>query len=225
MVKKMVTQSADKPVSQLTQLRRRIAGRLEQGFYSEFRGYGLRRDLDKAQEKSQAKIPLYVRPLKEDDLDILLPSDADLEPSEKQQIVWRRHFYKKVPKGCMVAVDARNDTPCYMQWLIGSDDNPLLQRFKCFPWLEKNEALLEQAYTIPSHRGLGIMSAAMTEIAELAPNLGAKYVLTFVDQKGVASLKACKRAGFEPYLSHRRTQLGYGTIVRNNFQRIENVSF
>lgn len=220
----MVTQSADKPVSQLTQLRRRIAGRLEQGFYSEFRGYGLHRDLDQKVEKSQAKIPLYVRPLKEDDLDILLPSDADLEPSEKQQIVWRRHFYKKVPRGCMVAVDGRNDTPCYMQWLIGSDDNPLLKRFKCFP-RQKKMALLEQAYTIPSHRGLGIMSAAMAEIAEHATSLGARYVVTFVDQNGAASLKACKRAGFEPYLSHRRTQLGYGTIVRNNFQRIENVSF
>jgi GNAT superfamily N-acetyltransferase len=201
-------------------LRQRIKGRFEQGFYSEFKGYGLRRDLDQPLQKPLAKIPFYIRPLRMEDLDILLPTETNLEYSEKQQITWRRHFYKKVPNGCMVAIDGRNDIPCYMQWLLGSDKNPLLTQFKCFPYLGKKEALLEQAYTIPSHRGLGIMSAAMAEIAELAPNLGARYVLTFVEEKGAASLKACQRAGFLPYLEHKRVQMGYGMIVRNSFKKL-----
>jgi hypothetical protein len=204
----------------MARLRQSIAGRLQQGFYSEFRGYGLRRDLAWPLEKPRAKIPLYIRPLKAEDLDILLPLTANLEASEKQQIAWRRHFHKKMPNGCLVAVDARSDTPCYMQWLLGPNDNPALARFKCFPFLEKKEALLEQAYTVPSHRGLGVMSAAMAEIAALASGLGAEHVLTFAGEKGKISLKACQRAGFVPYLLHRRIQIGYGTVVHNSFKRI-----
>jgi hypothetical protein len=64
------------------------------------------------------------------------------------------------------------------------------------------------------------MSAAMTEIAALAPNLDAGHVLTFVAEDGHASLKACQRAGFEPHLLHRRIQIGYGTIVHNRFTKI-----
>lgn len=210
---------ADKLAYQAARLRQKVAGRMQQGFYSEFMGYGLRRDLGQPLEKPQAKIPLYIRPLKVEDLGILLPLMSDLEDSEKKQIIWRRHFYKKIPNGCFVAIDARTDKPCYMQWLLGSNDNPSLARFKSFPRLERKEALLEQAYTIPSHRGLGIMSAAMAEIAERAEDFGAEHVFTFVEGKGKASLKACRHAGFEPYLLHRRIQIGYGTIVRNSFRK------
>jgi len=206
--------------SPAARLRQRIAGRLEQGFYSEFRGYGLLRDLSRPLENPQAKIPIHVRPLKIEDLDILLPLTTDLEASERQQIAWRRHFHKKIPKGCYVAVDSRSDTPCYMQWLLSAKDNPALARFKCFPVLKKNEALLEQAYTIPSHRGLGVMSAAMAEISALASGFDARHVLTFVDENGHASLKACQRAGFEPYLLHKRIQIGYGMIVHNRFKKM-----
>ena len=211
---------ADRLSFQAARLRQRIAGRLQQGFYSEFRGYGLRRDLARSWENPHAKIPLYIRPLNAEDLSILLPFTDDLDAAEKLQIAWRRHFHKKIPKGCIVAIDARSDTPCYMQWLLSSRDNPVLAQFKCFPTLKKNEALLEQAYTIPSHRGLGIMSAAMAKIAALAPGLGSEHVLTFVDKESRASMKACQRAGFEPHLLHRRIQIGYGTIVRNRFKKI-----
>jgi RimJ/RimL family protein N-acetyltransferase len=45
---------------------------------------------------------------------------------------------------------------------------------------------------------LGIMSAAMALIAERATEVGARHVLTFVDQHNIASLKGCQRAGFHP---------------------------
>jgi RimJ/RimL family protein N-acetyltransferase len=214
----------DRLAFQAARLRRRIAGRMEQGFYSEFRGYGLRRDLSRPFEIPRAKIPFYIRPLKAEDLDTLLPLTGGLEASERQQIAWRRHFHKKMPKGCIVAVDARSDRPCFMEWLLSSRDNPGLARFKHFPALKRNEALLEQAYTIPSHRGMGIMSAAMAEIAALATGLGAEHVLTFVSEEGKASLKACQRAGFEPYLLHRRIQIAYGTLVHNRFEKINSPS-
>lgn len=201
-------------------LKRRVAGRLEQGFYSMHCGYGLRRDLCRPFDRPRARIPIYVRPLETSDLDFLLPAGGDLPAAEEQQIRWRRHFYKKVPRGCYVAVDRRINMPCYMQWLVGSKDNDLLKYFKCFPRLADEEALMEQAYTIPSHRGLGIMSAAMAEIAERALDFGARYTVTFVPEDGAASMKACRRAGFAPYTFHQRIQIGYGAVVLNFFKPI-----
>ena len=208
--------------TQVSRFKRRVSGRLEQGFYSEFRGYGLRRDLSEPLKKPLARIPISIRPLALKDIDILLPLEGNLADDEKKQIRWRRHFHQKVPNGCYVAVDDRSDTPCYMQWLIGFKDNELLARFKCFPQIKRSEAILEQAYTIPTHRGLGIMSAAMAGIAERASDLAARYVLAFVEEKGAASIKACKRAGFQPHLLHSRIQIGYGIVVRNTFTGLSN---
>jgi RimJ/RimL family protein N-acetyltransferase len=83
-----------------------------------------------------------------------------------------------------------------VQWLLGVRDNDFIARLGGFPALEADQALLENAYTPPAFRGLGIMPAAMAAIAEHASELGARYVLTFVDQHNIASLKGCQRAGF-----------------------------
>ncbi|HTK85380.1 MAG TPA: GNAT family N-acetyltransferase [Patescibacteria group bacterium] len=207
--------------AKFSRFKKRVEGRLEQGFYAETRGYGLRRDLAEAWPAPKAKIPISVRPLEISDLSLLLPLEGNIPPEEQQQIRWRRHFHKKFPHRCFVAVDERNDRPCYMQWLVYADDNDALERFKCFPKLRKNEAILEQAYTIPSHRGLGIMSSAMAEIAEQAVQRNVRYVMTFVDTNGIASIKACQRAGFRMHLHQHRIQLGYGLIVRNNFLQFQ----
>ncbi len=210
-------QTNDQLAARLSRLKKRIQGRLEQGFYSEFRGYGLRRDLAEPFSVPAAKIPLAIRPLEAPDLDALLPLEGDIPVEEQQQIRWRRHFYKKIPHGCFVAIDGRDGKPCYLQWLVFSDDNDALAGFKCFPQLRKDEAILEQAYTLPSHRGLGIMSWATGKIAEKASQRRVRYVMTFVDTTGIASIKACQRAGFRMHLHQHRAQLGYGLIVRNHF--------
>lgn len=207
---------------QLSRLQKRIAGRIRQGFYSQFDGLGVRRDLTRPLlDKPQAQIPIAVRRMQEAELDFILPPEGVDSPEETQQIIWRRHFYKKAPKGCcFVAVDLRNGTPCFLQWLFGHEQNNELTKFKCFPRLEKDEALIEQSYTLPSHRGLGILTAAMAMISERALDTGARYVLGFCPANATNSLKACKRAGFEIDLIHRRTQIGYGLIIHNSFKKL-----
>jgi RimJ/RimL family protein N-acetyltransferase len=68
--------------------------------------------------------------------------------------------------------------------------------------------LLEGAYTPEAYRGMGIMSAAMARIAERAAEGGARWVITFVDETNVASVKGCLRAGFAAYVKrHERFRL------------------
>jgi RimJ/RimL family protein N-acetyltransferase len=69
-----------------------------------------------------------------------------------------------------------------------------------YPLLQPDEALLEGAFTPQAYRGLGIMGAAMSLVAQRAADHGARWVITFVDEQNAASFKGCVRAGFSPYL-------------------------
>jgi GNAT superfamily N-acetyltransferase len=204
----------------LGQLLSRIAGRIQLGFCSKSTRYGLRRDLDAPLEKPSAKIPISLRALVDADIPLLLPADNNgkLDRGERIEIAWRRAFIDKGAEGGFVAVDLRNNTPCYMQWLLSPADNAFIRRLGGFPLLHDHEALLENAYTPPAYRGLGIMSAAMALIAERAKDLGVRHVLTFVGEENIASLKGCQRAGFYPHMLHHRLQMGFGVIKHDEFE-------
>ena len=83
---------------------------------------------------------------------------------------------------CYVA-QTEDGSPCYMQWLFGVKDNAQLQRYfsGMFPILKPGEALLEGAYTLEKVRGLGVMAAAMAQIAEKAGDVRGRHaIITFV---------------------------------------------
>lgn len=119
---------------------------------------------------------------------------------------------------CYVAVDQRDGTPCYVQWLLGPAQNPTIKKLGCFPLLKPDEALLENAYTPVSYRGMGIMAAAMALIAERAAEFGARYVLTFVGVDNIASLKGCERAGFTPFVVRWQQQYCFNLVRRLAFK-------
>src|SRR5580700_9078274 len=192
--------------SRIAELATRLAGRWKLGLRAELTRYGLLRDLTHNFAAPGAKIPLAVRPL------------ADRDLAERLEVAWRRAFIEKGARGGFVAIDERTATPCYVQWLLSPRDNALIKKLGGFPPLADGEALLENAYTPPAYRGLGVMAAAMAQIAERARDFGSRKVLTFVATDNIASLKGCQRSGFYPHLLHRRTRLGFGLITRDRFE-------
>ena len=201
----------------LAELRARIMGRLKLGLYARIRRYGLCRDLNLPLEKPNAKIPIEVRPLQEYDVPKLLPL-LTLSGAERREAAVRRSFIAKGARRGFIAIDERSGTPCYVQWLFGPEDNAFIARMGGFPLLQEDEALLENAYTLPAYRGLGVMSAAMARIADQASVIGARYVLTFVGHDNIASLKGCQRAGFHPIMLHQSVRMVFGTIRRDQFE-------
>jgi GNAT superfamily N-acetyltransferase len=172
--------------------------------YSDSASVGLRRDLQApcAAPPPAAKRQFQVRPLAPDDelawLDVREPGLSD------EQVYARLGQARLLRSGlqtCHLAVEP-DGSPCYMQWLILSNQNDRVRAFfgNLYPRLAPDEALLEGAYTPEAYRGQGIMAAAMAQIAERADRFGARWVLTFVDESNAASLKGCARAGFVPYL-------------------------
>ena len=172
--------------------------------YSDSTSLGMRRDLAVPFTGPRAKIPITVRPLAAaDDLSALAPAPG-LDADER---LWRLAQLRLLQSGlgvCYVAI-APEGKPCYMQWVMPSSENARLKAFfgNLYPRLSPDEALLEGAYTPDAYRGMGIMGAAMTLVAERAADVGARWVITFVEEQNQGSVKGCIRAGFTPYLRRR----------------------
>ncbi|HEY8565350.1 MAG TPA: GNAT family protein [Beijerinckiaceae bacterium] len=211
--------------ARLSDFRHKVGERVRSGPYKQLLGYGLRRDLSVPFDNPKAKIPIEVRELVASDVPALFADAPDGHPNERLELAWRREVVTKALPTCYVAVDSRNGTPCYVQWLIGAAQNPRLHEIGRFPQLRNDEALLENAYTPAAYRGLGIMPAAMALIAERAADLGARYVITFVGHDNVPSLKGCERAGFKPYITRRQTEYGFGLISTLVFEPLPERSY
>jgi GNAT superfamily N-acetyltransferase len=171
-----------------------VLGRL----YGNASSVGLRRDLSKAFQAPSANLQIVVRPLRpDDDLAFL---DADGEEDILNRSAQLRMVKANLPT-CYVAVAPNRDI-CYMQWLIPATENERIAAIfgGRFPLLNRDEALLEGAYTVPAYRGQRIMASAMAQIAEKAQQFGARWGITFVARDNEPSIKGCARAGFEPYV-------------------------
>jgi GNAT superfamily N-acetyltransferase len=178
---------------------------LSQRLYSNTTYLGLRRDLSVTFKAPEAKIQLKVRPLdRRDDLSFIDINEPGISSEGAFERLHQINMLRARIRTCYIALD-HSDQPCYMQWLIPSIENDKIQAFygNIFPRLEGNEALLEGAYTADDYRGQGVMATAMAQIAERASDLGARWVITFVGERHLASLKGCKKAGFVPYIRRR----------------------
>jgi RimJ/RimL family protein N-acetyltransferase len=183
--------------------------------YSDSTSLGMRRDLAVPFTGSSAKIPIIVRPLAaDDDLSALDPT-PELDADERLWRLAQLRLLRSRLGICYVAI-APEGKPCYMQWIMPSSENDRLRAFfgNLYPRLGSDEALLEGAYTPDAYRGKGIMGAAMTQVAERAADVGARWVITFVDEQNQGSVKGCIRAGFAPYLRRReRFRLFYRRVT------------
>jgi GNAT superfamily N-acetyltransferase len=181
---------------------RLILEKLRRKIYSSSTSFCLRRDLTQSFEAPTAKISITVRPLQGAEAANLFNANAPgLSANEMNDRIGRMGLFRNGIPQCHVAID-ENGAPCYAQWLMSSADNDRIQEYfrGTFPVLAPDEALLEGAFTPESHRGQGIMPRAMALIAERARDFGARYVITFVADDNIPSLKGCKRSGFAPYM-------------------------
>jgi RimJ/RimL family protein N-acetyltransferase len=179
----------------------------------------LARKASESSTEPSAKIPISVRPYEpRDAVSLFSENDPKAAAAEAGEIEWRKsHLAAGIPT-CFVAVDDRTGAACYMQWLMGADQNSAIQQHLWgFPILKPHQALLENAYTPPAYRGQGIMAAAMWQIAGKAFDKGLTEVLTFVTKDNIPSLKGCEKAGFHPVMTHNANSYLFGLVNRHIF--------
>lgn len=202
-----------------TVVARKLASGRRKGLYYRFWRYGLRRDLSKPVKPPSADLSLHIRPLTPDDIEPLFGHrHGDITPEETIEIRDRmRHIEADIPT-CYVAVDETSGLPCFCQWLMGPDQNDAIQsKLWGLPVLKPHEALLEHTYVPPAYRGRKISSAATFLLSEKARELGNEHALILVPDSNLASLRSCRRAGFDIFMIHEQREYMFGIYKRRSF--------
>ena len=168
--------------------------------------FGLRRDSATNWQAPVGKIPIMVRELTSTDIPLMLPEQlATNDRRERAQINLRRKLLHQNIPTCFVAIDQRSSHPCFIQWAFDQSQNDFIADFfkGRLPRLNAGQVLLENAYTHPDFRGLGVMPVAMSLIADILADNGSREIMTFVETTNVPSLKGCLRAGFRPFMTRK----------------------
>jgi RimJ/RimL family protein N-acetyltransferase len=178
---------------------------------------GLRLDSQSIAGVPAGGSPVRVRQASRSDLTSLLDlQDPTLDRRERHDRTMRLQMMDAEVQTCFVAEDQAGN-PCFVQWLVFADQNEKLQEVFAgwYPPLEEGEAMIEFAYTPPSRRGQGIMTAATSQILTMARGQGIRTVVTFIPTVNSQSIRIHLRIGFVPYLLHlERRRLG---ILRRSF--------
>ena len=185
---------------------------LRRWLYSDATATGLAFTLDTPLAPRRPRRALTVRPMEPHEQDAFTdPTDARGEGALVR--INARHLFSTGIETCYVAV-TDDGTPCYMQYLIGPDQNgKLAEAFgELMPPLAPDEALLEFAFALEQFRRVGAMPAVVPELALKAREQGAQRVVTWVPDRNQQVLRYFERNGFvrfavrkERYRLFRRT--------------------
>ena len=173
---------------------------LWRGCWSNQAALGLSRDLTVDFPAPRSRIQIEIRPLQPADAAILFDPAGGMPDAGVEHRMRRRSLLDSGIPACYVAVD-RYGYPCHVLWLMRSQDNGRINDFfsGIFPPLEPNTVLIEGSFTLETFRGLGVDAQATWQITEMARQAEARRAICFVAEENVASIKAKRRAGFEPY--------------------------
>jgi len=125
----------------------------------------------------------------ENDFGSLIDQLPHLALHARKEIVARLFFRQTGFKHCYFA-KTPNGQPAYMQWLIYPDENEIITKhfqYRFYP-LKANQVMLENAFTFPKFRGLGLLPCVSAELLTIARNQGYKNGIVYIQKNQIASI-------------------------------------
>lgn len=158
---------------------------------SEEVAYGFKRDLEVRYAKPRTLLKISTRVYKQNDGQFF---------TERKNDGLINEFHT-----CYVGV-TKEGIPCCHLWLIDASQNEKLKKVwgNTFPTLGKHELLVENVYTVPKYRGLGIFPGFLDDIVEKGRALGAKSIISFGEASNINLSRSFVYAGFQPYIVRRK---------------------
>jgi ribosomal protein S18 acetylase RimI-like enzyme len=146
------------------------------------------------------RIPVEVRPIRSDEVEVftaLRPDDT--ERIEALTRASARHLLESGLRTCYVGVTEQG--PVYMQFLVTADQNERLAEVYggLFPPLADDEGLLEFAFTLQQHRARPVMPTVLLRLFEIAREQGLRRVVMYVHANSPTLIRFYLRVGFVPY--------------------------
>lgn len=140
---------------------------------------------------------------------------SELNSEDKREVVTRLNFYMVGFKHCYVF--KINDTVAYMQWIVYPSENDIISTYyrNKFKPLTPKQVLIENAFTFPQFRGIGILPYVKIRLLNIAKDEGYHWAMTQIKIQTIAAMNASMKFGFKIHKLVREINI-FGRSWRNN---------
>lgn len=143
--------------------------------------YILQRGLEGIKDNENKRNKFVLQKATDDDINKIIDSVNLYDDYSRKEIIIRLLFYKSGFKNCYIVKSMEGDI-AYIQWLIYPMENEIIR--KCYKnryyELREKQVMVENVFTYPKYRGLGLMQDVTNELLRIAGNQGYRHVIIYV---------------------------------------------
>ena len=152
--------------------------------------------------------------LNQNDIEALKGQLASLNDEDSKELLARILFYECGFKNCYAL--KINGTIACLQWLVYPSDNEIIERRfrRRFATLKAKQVMVENSFTFPRFRGLGLMNVLCTELLNIAQAQGYAGAICYVIKENINALNQLTQMGFKIRRVIREYKL-LGQVWRN----------
>jgi hypothetical protein len=160
--------------------------------------YVLHKNIDSPVQIIKIRKNVSVVTVDDDDFDTLVQSVKTLDVKMKRELVGRLIFYRSGLKNCYAAKTKEGEI-AYIQWIIFPSENEILreQYSSLFYPLKQGQVMIENVFTFPKFRGIGLLPHVMGLLINKASEAGYKIAVTYIRADRISSLNEAIIMGFK----------------------------
>ncbi len=157
----------------------------------------LQRSLLSAAAPNPHRMQFSISKIEEADWDDILREAHCLDIESRRENFARALHFRNDFTNCW-AVRSKTGSIAHIQWIVFPEENDVIRAGyrHFFRPLERCEVMIENAFTFPKYRGLGLFSHATRHLLNLGRQLEYKKAVSYVRSENVASLNELIRLGF-----------------------------
>ncbi len=157
----------------------------------------LQKSLSTVAAPNPHRMQLSISKIEERDWDEILKRARCLDVESRREILARAFFFRNNFRNCFT-VRSRTGLIAHIQWIVFPEENEVIG--SCygglFKPLERYETMIENAFTFPRFRGLGLYTYATRHLLNLAGQLEYRKATVYVRSEKFASLNELIGMGF-----------------------------
>lgn len=145
-----------------------------------------------------SRVSYCLRKIGEKEIDEVIGQIKTYSAKDRKEIMTRFLFYLSGFRNCYVARH-KNGEIMFMQWIIYPEENHIIAKLYAnrFKLLKDNQVLIENAFTFPKYRGLGLFAAVTSDLLKKAKEEGYKGAVTYIRKDALDSLNEFIKQGFK----------------------------
>jgi replicative superfamily II helicase len=159
--------------------------------------YILTANIDNVQKESYFRYKYVIKKMEEMDLYRIRDHISKLEGKDRKELLIRLIFYEDGFKNCYVVRNSLNKI-IHLQWIISPNENSIItEKYPThFRKLQKKQIMLENAFTFPKYRGIGLFPVISKDLLFMAKKEGYKYAIVYVKKDAIYAINENIKIGF-----------------------------